>query len=52
MNNDDRVPKITPITITKEKPNKVDPPRNNRGTSTSKVVPDVMRVLLKVTFKE
>lgn len=52
MNNEESVPTRTPIVITSEKA-KIDlPPRITKASKTSNVVPDVIRVLLSVTFNE
>ncbi len=52
MNNDDNVPNTTPRIIVRANPKIVLPPSNTNGNKTTKVVNDVIVVLLSVVFNE
>jgi hypothetical protein len=47
----DKVPTITPIDMTREKPNIEDPPNKTRARRTTKVVPEVRMVRLRVILR-
>ena len=51
MNSEEIVPTSTPIVMIKEKAKMLDPPKRTSANSTTKVVPDVIKVLESVTFK-
>ena len=51
MNSEESVPTATPIVITREKSKIERPPSVTRDSSTSKVVPEVISVLLNVTLR-
>ena len=50
MYHEERVPKKTPMVITRAKLKMLEPPRRTRATSTRSVVPDVMVVRLSVVL--